>query len=125
MTAGRSGSGSVFLLGLLLCLLLLVRHDAHEERAPALEGGDGESTCVGLPLPERCRYLLGLPLDLNRAGPEEMTLLPGIGPGLAGRIHAHRQENGPFRGPEDLLDVPGIGSKTLDRIRDRVAFGPA
>lgn len=46
------------------------------------------------------------PLDLNSATAGELTALPGIGPELAARIVAYREENGPFsawrRDPERL-----------------------
>ncbi|MCS7166006.1 MAG: helix-hairpin-helix domain-containing protein [Gemmatales bacterium] len=59
-------------------------------------------------------------LDLNRASAEALTALPGIGPKLAQRIVAYRDEHGPFRRVDELLRVPGIGPKTLARIRDLV-----
>jgi competence protein ComEA len=33
---------------------------------------------------------------------------------------AHREANGPFGSPEDLLQVSGIGAKTLARMADAV-----
>jgi competence ComEA-like helix-hairpin-helix protein len=59
-------------------------------------------------------------VDVNRAGPDALQALPGIGPALAARIIAHRDSAGPFRSPEDLLAVRGIGPATLERLRDRV-----
>lgn len=56
-------------------------------------------------------------LDPNRAPPEELERLPGIGPVLARRIVARRERDGPFRRPSDLLAVSGIGPRTLERIR--------
>ena len=63
-------------------------------------------------------------LDLNRAGPEELQALPGIGPALAGRIVEHRARIGRFRSVDDLLDVSGIGPATLERVRSLVRTGP-
>ncbi len=60
------------------------------------------------------------PLDLNRAGVEELMTLPGIGPVLAERIVAHREAHGPFEAPECLLDVEGIGPTTLERLEGLV-----
>ena len=62
-------------------------------------------------------------VDVNRAGVEELTSLPGIGPALAKRIVEYRQENGPFRSVDDLMAVKGIGPKLLGKIRDRVTVG--
>ena len=47
--------------------------------------------------------------------------LPGVGPVTAEAIVAWREENGPFRSVEDLLDVKGIGEATLADLRDRVS----
>ena len=65
---------------------------------------------------------LDLRIDLNRAGAGELAALPGIGPALAGRIVAHRQAHGPFRSVDDLAAVPGLGAKTVDALRNLVAF---
>jgi len=60
-------------------------------------------------------------VDLNSATVEELQTLTGVGPVLAERIFAYRQEHGPFRSVEDLLDVPGIGESKLAGLRDEVA----
>jgi competence protein ComEA len=60
-------------------------------------------------------------VDINRAAAADLEALPGIGPALAARIVAHRDANGPFGGPEDLLAVSGIGEKTLARFQDQIA----
>jgi competence protein ComEA len=57
---------------------------------------------------------------LNLAGVEELETLPGVGPVLAERIVAYREEHGPFAVVEDLLDVPGIGEGKLAALRDAV-----
>lgn len=64
----------------------------------------------GTPLAE------GEQLDPNRASEVELDRLPGVGPALARRIIEHREGVGPFRSPEDLLEVSGIGPATLARI---------
>ncbi len=64
-----------------------------------------------------------LPVDLNRAGIERLTSLPGVGEVLASRIVAHRETHGPFSSMKDLLDVPGIGEGKLAGLRDYAAVG--
>lgn len=59
-------------------------------------------------------------VDLNTADQTSLETLPGIGPGLAGRIIAWRDEHGRFTAVEDLLDVSGIGDVRFAELRDRV-----
>ena len=59
-------------------------------------------------------------VDLNHADAAELEELPGVGPVLAQRIVAYREENGPYATIEDLLDVPGIGEAKLAQLRDAV-----
>ncbi len=59
-------------------------------------------------------------IRINEADASALETLPGVGPVLAGTIIAHRDEYGPFRSVEDLLDVPGIGEQKLAALRDRV-----
>jgi len=57
---------------------------------------------------------------INQADAGDLQSLPGVGPVLAERIVAYRDEHGQFEAPEDLLDVPGIGESKLDSIRDLI-----
>ncbi len=57
---------------------------------------------------------------VNRATAAELETLPGVGPVLASRIVAYRDENGPFSTVEDLLSVPGIGEAKLAALRDLI-----
>lgn len=59
-------------------------------------------------------------VDLNTAGIEELTTLPGIGEGLAGKIVEYRTEHGPFERPEELMNVSGIGEKKFEELRDYI-----
>jgi competence protein ComEA len=61
-------------------------------------------------------------VHINSATVSDMEQLPGVGPVLAERIVAFREENGPFTTVEDLLDVSGIGEAKLDALRDAVAL---
>lgn len=60
------------------------------------------------------------PVRINVAGVVELQRLPGVGPVLAARIIAHREQFGPFATVEELLDVPGIGEGKLAALREAV-----
>lgn len=59
-------------------------------------------------------------IDLNTSDQTALETLPRIGPALAERIIAWREENGRFASIDDLLAVPGIGEKLLEGLRDGV-----
>lgn len=59
-------------------------------------------------------------VNLNTADAAALDTLPRIGPAMAERILAWREENGRFTSVEDLLAVPGIGEKMLEGLRERV-----
>ncbi len=59
-------------------------------------------------------------VDLNRATAEELDRLPGVGPATAAAIVAHREQRGPFRSVDDLLQVRGIGTAKLEALRGQV-----
>lgn len=58
-------------------------------------------------------------IDLNRATSGELEQVRGIGPALAARIIARRDEVGGFGRVEDLIEVRGIGPATLESMRGR------
>ena len=60
-------------------------------------------------------------IDVDRATAAELERLPGIGPSLASRIVADREQNGLFGTAEALRRVKGIGPRTLERIRPYLA----
>jgi competence protein ComEA len=62
-------------------------------------------------------------IDLDRADAVDLDLLPGIGPALAARIVADRDERGPFGSPEALARVRGIGPATVEGVRPYVRGG--
>jgi competence protein ComEA len=55
-------------------------------------------------------------IPINSADLEQLQKLPGIGPAKAQAILDYRREHGPFRSPEELLNVKGIGQKTLEKM---------
>jgi uncharacterized protein len=54
-------------------------------------------------------------VDVNTASPALLTHVAGIGPRLAEKIVAHRDENGPFRSRAGLRNVPGLGPKAFEQ----------
>ncbi len=54
-------------------------------------------------------------VDVNTASPALLTYVAGLGPTLAERIVAHRDEHGPFPTREAIKDVSGIGPKTFEQ----------
>lgn len=62
-------------------------------------------------------------LDINRAGPAELDLLPGIGPSKAAAIVAYRKAHGPFGSVGELRNVRGISRKLADSLRELVTLG--
>ena len=47
--------------------------------------------------------------------------LPGIGESRAEDIISHREKNGPFEKPEDIMKVSGIKDAVWQKIKDRIA----
>ncbi len=59
-------------------------------------------------------------ININTASAEELAQLKGIGPSHAANIVAYREKNGPFKLPEDLVQVSGIGQKTFEANQEMI-----
>jgi len=59
-------------------------------------------------------------IDLNTADETLLCTLPGIGESRARSIIAYRQEQGPFRSPEDVMKVSGIKEAAYEKIREYI-----
>lgn len=81
--------------------------------------GDGDQ--IDVPIFGEADEADGGLVDLNRASAQDLSGLHGIGPVLAERIVAYRDEHGRFETVEDLLDVPGIGEAKLALLRPGVS----
>jgi competence protein ComEA len=58
------------------------------------------------------------PVNINTAdAPTIAAALSGIGEKKAEAIVKYRQEQGPFKSPEELVKVSGIGEKILGKIK--------
>ena len=111
--AGPTAEADLSKLNLALPLL-----DGKQIRVPSQE----ESEFVGVPAEEQLgsvSQVSGL-ININTAGVGELTELPQIGPVIAQRIIAYRQEQGPFQKPEDLTQVAGIGEKTFQKLQSLI-----
>src|SRR5262249_24091608 len=62
---------------------------------------------------EGCVNLVGG--ELNTASAPRLARVAGIGPSIAARIVAHRNEKGLFRSRAALLDVGGVGPRTYEQ----------
>lgn len=59
-------------------------------------------------------------ININTASADELKSLNGIGDVMAERIIEYRSSNA-FKSKEDIMSVEGIGSKTYEKIKDRIA----
>ena len=67
--------------------------------------------------------VVGLPIDVNRAGVTALQAVPGIGPTRASAIVADRAAEGPFESVDALDRVTGIGPATVQRLRPFLTVG--
>ncbi len=105
-------------------LLRLPQDQAHQVGQGELPAGALAITS-DLPcgtVPPELTALFNLPLPINQADQESLILLPGIGPKLADRIIAFRDDQGPITGPEDFIRIKGIGPKLTARLAPRLCF---
>jgi competence protein ComEA len=70
--------------------------------------------------PQRVKAKNTGPFALNRASAKDLESLDGIGPVLAARIIAYRNQNGPFLTVEDLLKVSGIGAAKFAQFKEKL-----
>ena len=61
------------------------------------------------------------PVDINLDSAERLAEnIVGVGPVIADRIVAYREQNGAFESLDQLLEVPGVGEKVLERNRETI-----
>ena len=59
-------------------------------------------------------------IEFNWASAANLAKAPGITPEIAAAICKYRDENGPFKKPEDLLNVPGVTEEVYKKINPQV-----
>jgi uncharacterized protein len=57
----------------------------------------------------------GVGVELNTASKQLLSYVSGVGPSLAAKIVAHRNEQGAYRSRRDLLRVPRLGPKAFEQ----------
>ncbi|WP_372681627.1 ComEA family DNA-binding protein [Desulfosarcina sp.] len=60
------------------------------------------------------------PININTAPVEQLSELDRVGAKFAERIVEYREKNGPFKAPEEIMNVKGIGKKTWEANKDRI-----
>ena len=61
-------------------------------------------------------------VNINTASADELAQLKGVGAKYAVKIVEYREKNGPFKSPEDLMNVQGIGTKTFEANREMISI---
>lgn len=65
---------------------------------------------------------LAAKVNINTASAEELASgISGVGPAIAERIIAWREQNGPFESVDQIVEVSGIGEKTLENNRENLS----
>jgi competence protein ComEA len=62
------------------------------------------------------------PININSADLSLLDNLPGIGETKAEAIVIYRQEHGPFKKIEDIMNVPGIGAGLFNSIKGLITI---
>ena len=81
---------------------------------------DADLSHIKIYIPQEGEACLPQKIDVNRAEAWLLEALPGIGETRAQAILDYRNENGPFKRIEDLLQVKGIGEGTFNKIKDYI-----
>jgi competence protein ComEA len=62
-------------------------------------------------------------ININTADAQQLTQLAKVGPAVAQRIVEFREANGPFKAPEDIMQVKGVGDKIFELNKERITVG--
>jgi competence protein ComEA len=98
----------------LFTAMLAVQAGAQTDGAAPARAGRGSS---------KSQNKAAVMVNLNTATAAELTELPGVGPKTAARIVEYRQKKGPFKKPEELMNVQGVGEKSFLRLKSQITVG--
>lgn len=84
-----------------------------------------ETTTVKSDLPYKSdeEVVLDGKININSADEEQLQLLHGVGKTIARRIVEYREESGPFKSIEEIMQVPGISEKKFEELKDAICVG--
>ncbi|TVR30125.1 MAG: helix-hairpin-helix domain-containing protein [Balneolaceae bacterium] len=100
------------------------RTQVEQDIERAIEEFDPEETDRDIEdLAEFLQEIAANPVNINRAGVDELLQVPGLNFRQARSIVTYRENEMPFRTVDDLLNVPGIGRTTLNRVQPYVTAG--
>lgn len=74
----------------------------------------------GYDVTEKREKALEVIVDINLASAVELEVLPAIGPVTAQKIIDYRNTRGVFKTKEEIKEVSGIGTKTYEKIKDKI-----
>ena len=61
-------------------------------------------------------------LNINKADPDQIAMLPGVSPKQAISLFEFRWKNGDFKSFDDFKKVPGLKLKKFIKIKDYIIF---
>ena len=61
-------------------------------------------------------------LNINKADPDQIAMLPGVSPKQALSLFEFRWKNGDFKSFDDFKKVPGLKPKKFIKIKDYIIF---
>ncbi|MDM7924974.1 MAG: helix-hairpin-helix domain-containing protein [bacterium] len=119
------GASRVFAAAVLLAAFLAGRiHGQTDYEEKVMEGSEGDEASAAAAW-ERLDRWRDHPLDLNRAGSDELRLLPFFSPALAEAAVRERDLSGPFRDKRDFFERLGLDRTTADAVDPYVSAAPA
>jgi len=122
-TAPPEQSGEVYIGGAVANPGLYSLKEDDTIQALLLDAGiepDADLSHIKIYIPQKGENQSPQKIDINRAENWLLEALPGVGEVTAQAIVDYREENGPFKRIEDLLQVKGIGQGTFDKIKDYI-----